>query len=129
MKACAMRDSSAPAPVSRLDRLGFALSGLCLIHCLLLPIIIAILPVMSSIIPEHEVVHFVMIAMAIPISGTAIFKGYLHHRVAAIPLIGAAGLLFLLIGALLGGAFDVPVTVTGSLLLATAHLRNWRHMH
>jgi hypothetical protein len=55
-------------------------------------------------------------------------SGYRSHGLVHPLLLGGLGLVFLGIGALAGFRLlaETGVTVLGSLLLALAHLRNWR---
>lgn len=121
---------SSPALPSPLDRLGVALSGLCLVHCLALPVLISLMPALSFWLPTTSWMHPVLIAVALPVTGTALWAGYRRHGQPAPPLLGAMGLLLLILGALAATqALDSGLTVTGGLAIALAHLRNWRALH
>jgi len=117
--------------MSRLDRWGMAISTLCLVHCVALPVALAFLPAFVSVLPGDEWVHPLLIGLALPVTGLALWRGYADHGQLAPALIGSAGLL--LIGAALffRGTIDEQVlTVGGGLVVASAHLLNWRnHAH
>ncbi|MCW0377706.1 hypothetical protein NB697_000552 [Xanthomonas sacchari] len=115
-------------PQSFFDASAMVLSGLCLLHCLALPLLAAALP-LFGVWAEAEWVHVVFVAIAAPLAGLALWRG---HRRDALPwplwTLAALGLL-----SLLAGAFGIPdeasetaMTVSGSLALAGAHLWNWR---
>lgn len=143
MKACLVQDiiyqTAMPARLARiahaprpspswLDRWGIFISSICLVHCLALPIVIALLPAMSSFLPPDNWVHPVLIGLALPVTGVALMRGYLTHRAWRAPLLGAAGLALISAGVLLDA---LPVaaailTVAGGLLVAAAHVTNWR---
>lgn len=104
------------------DLVAIGLSGLCMAHCLALPLAAALLP-MAGAWAEAEWVHWAFALIAAPISAWS-----LTRRPRAVPiLLGGLGL-----GLLFAGAAEFPshdaetlVTVTGSLLLALAHGLNW----
>jgi hypothetical protein len=115
-------------PLSRVDRLGMVVSSLCLIHCLALPLIIAVLPALAGTLPSDAMVHSTLILIALPVTGYALLRGYRTHRRARPLLIGAAGML-LVAAALFVGPFlyaEQALTILGGLLVTGAHLINWR---
>jgi hypothetical protein len=117
-----------PAPSSLLDASAVGLSGLCLAHCLALPLVAAFSPLLATW-AEAEWVHAVVIGMAAPIS---IFALWRRGKGAAIIGLSAFGLFMLTLGAFHWPSADLetPITVAGSLVLATAHTLNWRrHAH
>ncbi|MFI8719380.1 MerC domain-containing protein [Stenotrophomonas sp. NPDC077464] len=121
-----------PTP-TLLDAGAIALSTLCLLHCLALPLLAAALPLMG-VWAEAEWVHVVFVAIAAPITGFALWRAHRQHPLPALALLSASvGLLFLLAGAAGWPSHDAetPMTVAGSLLLASTHVWNaWRrHRH
>lgn len=111
-----------------LESAGACASMLCLVHCLAMPLLIAALPALGQVLPVSERFHLWVLAFAIPASGAALLVGRNRHGVQWPLALGAGGLLLLAIGALvLGeGAGETSATVAGSLLLAMAHIANWR---
>ena len=101
----------------------------CLVHCLALPLLIAALPVVSSVLPIPEHFHLIALGLAIPATAGALFAGYRRHRLAAPLIAGTVGLTLLALGAIHWGEtpLETPVTVLGSLCIAAAHLANWRY--
>ena len=115
------------------DASAVALSGLCLLHCLALPLLAALLPLFGAW-SEAEWVHGVFVLIAAPLSGYALWRGHRHRPLpAALWLLAGTGLALLLAGAsgVLGERAETPLTVAGSLALAGAHLWNTarRHAH
>lgn len=100
----------------------------CLIHCLLLPLVLAILPAASGWLGLPEEFHVLAFALAVPASSFAMIQGYRHHGAILPVMLGATGLTLVGIGALSGFrlAAETGFTVSGSVLLAIGHLRNWR---
>jgi hypothetical protein len=126
------RQSAASAPgIDWVERAAVGASVLCLIHCIGLPLLLAALPVLSSLAPIPESFHVWVLVFAAPSSALALFAGRHHHRRAFPLMIGAIGLILLATGALLllGGRWETPVTIIGSLCLACAHIANWRLRH
>ena len=109
---------------------GFAVgaSGLCLIHCLALPLLIATLPAIASRFDPGEGFHLGVLLFAIPTSAFALIEGWRRHRGVAPLFVGAMGLMLLAAGLAFENwiAVETGVTVSGSLLLAGAHIVNWR---
>ena len=114
---------------SALDQAAVALSGLCLLHCLLLPFVIAMLPFLSQFSDDHF--HVEMLVVVIPVSVVALYLGYRSHGQAGIVAWGLLGLSLLTVGATLAHAIyglmaDRTLTVAGSIILAITHFRNFR---
>ena len=110
-----------------LDGAAVGLSGLCLLHCLALPFFMGALPMLMPFTDSH--LHAQMLYFAVPLSAVAIGIGYARHRNALVVLAAFAGLGLLVVGATvahgnLGIVADRLFTVSGSLILAAAHLWN-----
>jgi cytochrome bd-type quinol oxidase subunit 2 len=123
-----------PVPLSRthaFDHAAIGLSGLCVVHCLLLPLAAAFLPLLSAW-AEAEWVHLLFVAIALPLTATALRRSHRRHPLpAAVVALATAGLLLLTLGAVGWPlhALETPLTVAGSLALAGAHLWNLRRLH
>lgn len=120
---------SRPKPsAALLDGAAIAVSFACLVHCLLLPLLFALLPAASQAFGLPEFFHLAAFLFAVPASGLAMTAGYRLHGALLPALMGAIGLVLIGLGAL--GGFELMletgVTVAGSLLLAVGHVRNWR---
>lgn len=104
-----------------------ALSGLCLVHCLLLPVAIAIIPFLGQVDESHF--HLQMLVLVLPVSGIALLLGFRRHGDRRIIVAGIVGLLLLVVGgtlahSLYGVVADRTLTILGSLILAATHYRN-----
>ncbi len=114
---------------SWLDGVAIALSTLCLVHCLALPVLVIGLPLLAQFADTH--LHYQLLLVVVPLSLLAFATGYRRHRNARILLAGGLGLLLLIIGATvahtqLGLLADRLFTIFGSLVLAASHWRNSR---
>jgi hypothetical protein len=107
------------------DAVAISLSGLCLAHCLALPLLAGFLP-LAGAWAEAEWVHWLFAAIAAPVSLLTLARP--ADRSPSILSIALIGLAFLFAGAAGFPSHDLetPLTVTGGLLLAAAHLLNGR---
>jgi hypothetical protein len=115
------------------DQVAIALSALCIVHCLVVPIVVAVLPIALVSFGGTGHFHALMLWLVVPTSVAGIGLGLRVHRRFAIVLLGLFGLATLVIVALWGhGAWSAPVetvvSVAGSLVLATGHLLNFREV-
>ncbi|KAA9020804.1 MerC domain-containing protein [Sphingobium limneticum] len=115
-------------PTAWLDGLALCASSLCTLHCLGLPLLFALLPAFASRIDPGESFHLVMLALAVPTSLFALVQGRRRHGGWAPLPIGIAGLTLMGVGALIAedALAETLWTVAGSLMLAGAHILNWR---
>ncbi len=109
--------------------MAISLSGLCLVHCLLLPFIIVALPMLVQINDTHF--HVQMLIVVIPVSLFAFALAYRRHRNKAIIVWGIAGITIMFIGGTIahanyGNLADSLLTIAGSIVLATSHYFNNR---
>ena len=115
-----------------LDQVAVALSGLCLLHCLLLPAAIVTLPFLGKFDESH--LHVQMLIVVLPISIVALALGYRRHGDKRIVAGGVIGLMLLVIGgtvahSLYGVVADRMLTIAGSVVLAVTHYWNSRLSH
>jgi hypothetical protein len=111
-----------------LDGTAVFLSTLCVVHCLLLPVLAAVLPVLG-LWAEAEWVHRAFVMAAVPISAMVFLRG--RSDTAGrnwLRLIVSLGLASLVLGAFVEALHDYEtiLTVLGACLVATAHLLNHR---
>jgi len=111
-----------------LDVSAVGLSALCLIHCLALPALSLLLPFLG-LWAEAEWIHVAFIAVAAPIAILALvdLRARKPHSWTILG-IAASGLALMLAGAVEfpSALYERPLTVLGGLLLASAHICNWR---
>ena len=139
-----------------LDHIAIGMAAVCAVHCLLMPILITILPIIATSFIVHQDFHLWMIFFVLPTTGFAIFIGCRSHKDRGVFALSAIGLSILVFDLVyeriyLSGSLDVvdpssecgtclsnvskgPVPMqagvwlnaVGGLLLASAHIRNFR---
>jgi hypothetical protein len=120
-------------PSRYFDRIAIALSTICIVHCLTVPVLIAVLPVVAVAWGSDAHFHSLMLWLVVPTSAVGFALGYRVHRQAGLVALGAAAVVALAIAALWGHAVWTPAietlaSVAASLVLAYAHLRNFREV-
>ena len=110
------------------DLCAAGLSTACIMHCLGLPLLAAVLPA-TSLFADNELLHLAMVLLAVPITlwvvwGESSAGGSRRFVVAAM-----AGLAMMLAAVSFGALeeYEVLLTVIGGVLLAGAHLWRWFH--
>ena len=118
-------------PTRIFDKAGMAISFLCLLHCIALPLLMALLPWMSTSLGEDEGVHKACAAFVLPIGLMALASGYRQHRQGWIFCWGMAGLVCVgaaaVAGHQLGESLEHSLSVLGSIQVVLAHYLNLRY--
>ena len=115
----------------KLDSLAVILSGTCMVHCLALPVLMTLFPIVQGSLLEEQYFHLIMLGLILPTSLIALAVGCRKHKDPVTMALGAAGLITLTVTALIGHEIfgvlgERIVTSFGGLILATAHIRNYR---
>ena len=63
-----------------LDRLAIAASGLCVLHCLVTPLLLILIPVIASTNVSDGVFHKIMLVFVLPLSAAALLLGCRRHK-------------------------------------------------
>jgi cation transport ATPase len=116
----------------RLDRVAIWLSGLCLVHCLAVPMALLLTPSLSAWLDATETqTHWLLFGLALPISGVALYRGYKREPRAMTLAMGLIGLLLMLVGVvhLFGEDLEITFTTLGVILVMLAHIRNLHAGH
>ncbi len=122
---------SSPQQTSYIDRLGIALSGLCAVHCLVLPLALPFMGTLVNFI-HSEWTHILLAILIIPTVVFTAWRGYKHHGKREVLWLLGIGTLAVLAAIFVGeqGAGDhveAAVTTLGSVLLITGHWQNHKH--
>ncbi|MBX3153479.1 MerC domain-containing protein [Candidatus Obscuribacterales bacterium] len=112
-----------------MDNLGIIASAICLVHCLAMPFVIALLPVLGLQFLESHESHMYLAAAIWAFALFAIVPGYLKHRKLPILLGTIAGLGLVTLGvmyghALLGERGEMICLSAGNLMLVAVHWKN-----
>lgn len=123
----AARQDQAPT----LDGLAVILSGTCIVHCLALPVLVTLFPIVQGSLLEEQYFHLIMLGLILPTSLIALMVGCRKHKDPVTVALGAAGLVTLTVTALIGHEIfgvlgERIVTTIGGLILASAHIQNYR---
>lgn len=113
------------------DRTAIALSALCVIHCLLLPMAMVMLPALATLGLDNEAFHAWMVVIVLPISAAALLVGCRRHGRLGVLVVGGLGLATLMLAVVaghdvLGELGERLTTVIGASLIAFSHWRNFR---
>ena len=113
------------------DGLAMGLSTACVIHCFFAPTLIIFSYGISSFSIESELVHYLIVVLAVPISSIALAIGYRNHKKASYLITGIVGLSVLILAVMLGENLlselgEQLVTLAGSMLVAFSHFKNYR---
>ncbi len=118
--------------IATLDKLAISLSAVCLVHCLLTPSLLTLIPIFSSsLLVEDALFHRLLVWLVLPTSILAFFLGCRNHKRLSIVLCGLIGLTILATAAFYGHeAFGIKgekiATTIGGLTLAYSHFLNFR---
>ena len=85
-----------PEGLRGLDLLGVVLSSACLIHCTLLPAVLALLPLLGNQFHLDERWHFYITALIVPVACIALVTGWLRHRKNLVIALGIISLTMIL---------------------------------
>ena len=113
------------------DKLAMSVSAACVVHCFFAPALIVLSYGVSSFSIDSELIHYLILAIAMPLSALALSKGYRHHKVISFLGAGVLGLSLMFLAVLLGESLlgelgEQLVTLLGSSLVAYSHFKNYR---
>ena len=115
------------------DHVAIWLSGLCLLHCLAVPVALLLAPGIAEYLVGSETqVHWLLLGLAVPISIIALQRGYRRSKSYFTLLLGFGGLSLMFLGVvhLFGKTAEVALTAMGATLVMGAHMRNMlNHNH
>jgi hypothetical protein len=111
------------------DRLGIWASALCVVHCVITPVLVSMSVVLARLIPGEEWTHRTLAVGVAGLGAIALVRGFRTHGRRRILGLMALGLGFIFAGAFWGGrlpshGYEVAVTMTGSVLMICAHRMN-----
>lgn len=109
------------------DRLGIGLSGLCAIHCLLVPVFVSLIPLWPILGEWHEYTHLLFFLAIAPAVILSLKRRHELKSVSGYLFVGL-GVIFLawFFNERLGDYGEAAVTLIGSILLIRGHWLNYR---
>lgn len=120
-----MENTKSPATIW--DKLGILLSALCLIHCILGPILLVLIPSISQFFTE-EWIHIFLFIFVVLVAGYVFLSHYKYHRSKSILVSAFSGIFLLSLGLFLHDSLNAIshalINLPGSLLLIWAHWQN-----
>ena len=123
-----MESTTIKKSLSWWDWAGVCLSGLCVIHCIATPLLLASAVVWFA----SEWVHASFLIVLVPIAIMAVRGAYPSDKKRWVIFLFSAGLLLLglavAVGESMGEVAEISLTLMGSMLLIAGHLQN-RHLH
>ncbi len=113
------------------DRIAIGLSFLCILHCLLLPLLLILTPSAILAFMSDESVHKTLLLVIVPVGIYALTFGYKAHKKWSVVLTALVGLIVLgstgiLEHEVLGETGEVILTILGSSLIVFGHIQNAR---
>lgn len=126
--ATSITASKKPFAISA-DSLGIWASSLCVVHCLLTPLLISFSAVFAHFLPSEEKTHRVLAIVVTALGASALITGYRSHRRPHVLVLMVIGLACIFAGAFWGDALpahwmEVLITFTGSGFMIAAHRLN-----
>lgn len=117
--------------ISALDYAGVFASTLCLIHCLAMPLVIALLPVVAAQWFESDWFHVTLAFTILFFCLMAFIPGYLRHHDRRLIFIGTAGVTLVFFATFFarfvwGEKVEIALVTCGNIILVFGHLLNRR---
>lgn len=116
----------------KLDKFAILLSGVCLLHCLLTPVIVTLAPIISTaVFIDDALFHKLMLWLVLPTSVLALFLGCRKHKKLTIAGTGGLGIAIVIGVAFFGHDLfglngEKMATSIGGIVLAFSHYLNFR---
>lgn len=112
------------------DKLAVGLSIICAVHCLVLPLMLGLFPILASTSLHDTAFHQAMLWIVIPLSSIALGVGCRQHKDLYVIILGVLGLATLILTTLLGHSMlnlagERAFSLAGGIVLSTGHVRNY----
>lgn len=109
------------------DALGIFTSVACAIHCAILPLLVASLPIFGINIVENVKFEFFMIFLALAVGIYALYHGYKKHHHSLLPiLLFVLGICFLFAKQVFS-AWHLVLLFPAVILIVSAHWLNYKN--
>ena len=106
-----------------LDKLGIAASLACVVHCVLAPVVLLLLPT-TGLIWSHPAAHWVLAALVLPLALIVVYRGYLRHRRRSAMAAAVLGAAFIIAGLIVPSVAEgaAASATTGTIQFATPEM-------
>lgn len=108
------------------DALGITASIICAIHCAILPLAVASLPILGINIIHNPVFEYGMILLAFLIGTRALWHGYRRHHRQTVPLLLFVIGLSFLVAKQVWHEYEFRLLPFAVILIVAAHILNFR---
>ena len=108
------------------DALGITTSLLCAIHCALLPLVVASLPVMGINIIHNTLFEYGMIGLAFAIGTWALWHGFRRHHHRLLPWLLFSGGIGFLLAKQIWHQYELRLLPFAIIGIISAHILNYR---
>ena len=113
------------------DKTAISLSMICLVHCLVLPSFLVILSGYFTLSYENELVHYLLLLIAVPVSLYALINGARNHSNFIYLMSGITGIISLIFAVTMGVELwdeigEIVFTSIGASLVAFSHYKNYK---
>lgn len=116
-----------PSKLGFWDRIGIGLSGICAIHCLLVPVVISLVPLWPAFEELHGYTHFIFFLAITP---TVVLSLQRKHESKLVTVFLLTGVLVIFLAwffnETLGELGEAGITLFGSILLIRGHWLNYK---
>ena len=117
------------ASITSFDMLGIAASSICLIHCLAMPFVIGLLPVLGWQFLAGKLAHQILAAFVFTFALFAIVPGYLKHHKKPVLIsmligLGLVAMVTFVCGTILPESWELPMITLGNIMLVITHWHN-----
>ncbi len=113
------------------DKTAISLSMICMAHCLVLPSFLVILSGYFTLSYENELVHYLLLLIAVPVSLYALINGARNHSNITYLVSGMMGIISLIFAVTMGVELwdesgEIVFTSIGASLVAFSHYKNYK---
>ncbi len=112
---------------NHLDFFGFSASMLCAVHCIAIPVVMAVGAISGLAWLKNPWMEALFIALSFIIASWSLSRSYLLYRHSIIAIrIMAIGFAFIIISRFTEYAWEPILAAAGGITIATAHWKNWQ---
>lgn len=123
-----MKVDSKLAIGGKIDAIGIFLSVACAIHCLALPLLLGVLPLLGlELLADHEFEHFMMFAIFGVAGLTALHGVRIHGKYSVLGFFAVGLVAFLFVRPALGEELHPITTLIGGSAFIVGHWLNWKY--